>query len=196
MMKKLAVALVLSAFCASAATLSLAEEKKAAPAPAKAAVFSRFVDKDGKITLPKHVRVMKDWVHLGSWVVPDEKAPGYGFHDVYTQRRAVAVYEKTGKFPDGTMIVKEIRKINTADMKTGKASWAGDRAIWFVMVKDSQGRFKNNPNWGDGWGWALFKAEDPTKNVSTDHAKDCIPCHVPAKENDWVYIKGYPALRK
>ncbi len=26
--------------------------------------------------------------------------------------------------------------------------------------------------------------------------KDCIGCHVPAKNTGWVYIQGYPTLRK
>jgi hypothetical protein len=64
------------------------------------------------------------------------------------------------------------------------------------MVKDEKGRFNNNPNWGNGWGWALFKANDPTKNVSTNFQDDCIGCHVPAQDTGWVYIQGYPTLKK
>ena len=80
-------------------------------------------------------------------------------------------------------------------MATGQAYWAGDIASWFMMVKDEKGRFKDNPNWGEGWGWALFNAEDPNKNVSTNFQKDCIPCHIPAKNTGWVYIQGYPTLK-
>jgi hypothetical protein len=80
-------------------------------------------------------------------------------------------------------------------MTTGQASWAGDVLIWFVMVKDSRGRFPRNPIWGEGWGWALYKAEDPKKNVATDYKKDCLGCHIPAKDTDWLYIQGYPTLK-
>lgn len=52
-------------------------------------------------------------VHLGSWIVRDEKAPGYGFHDVYTDAKSVAAYRKTGSFPDGTVLVKEIRSVRS-----------------------------------------------------------------------------------
>ena len=68
-------------------------------------------------------------------------------------------------------------------------------AAWFVMVKDQKGRFKGNPNWGEGWGWALFKPADPEKNVSTNYRKDSIGCHIPAKKTDWVYLQGYPTLK-
>jgi Cytochrome P460 len=153
-----------------------------------------YVDSKGAIALPKEFR--EKWTHLGSWFVPDEKAPGYGVHDVYTQPGVVEAYKKTGQFPDGAVLVKEIRKARSARMTTGEASWAGDKSIWFVMVKDGKGRFKGNPHWGNGWGWALFKANDPTKDVSTNYEKDCIGCHIPAKNTDWVYVQGYPALRE
>jgi hypothetical protein len=50
-------------------------------------------------------------------------------------------------------------------MTTGDAHWATDIKVWFVLIKDSKGRYKNNPLWGDGWGWALFK------QVATDYKK-------------------------
>ena len=49
--------------------------------------------------------------------------------------------------------------------------------------------------WGDGWGWALFKADAPDQQVATDYKKDCRGCHIPAKSTDWTYIQGYPVLK-
>ena len=69
------------------------------------------------------------------------------------------------------------------------------RQKWFVLIKDEKHRFPNNPLWGDGWGWALFKADAPDKQVATDYKKDCLDCHVPAKSTDWIYVKGYPVLQ-
>jgi hypothetical protein len=63
------------------------------------------------------------------------------------------------------------------------------------MIKDTQGRFAGNGTWGDGWGWALFKTDAPAKNLATDYVKDCLACHVPAKQNDWIYVDAYPTLR-
>lgn len=159
----------------------------------KKATFSPYVTAKGVIQLPQNYRTQ--WVYLGSWVVPNEKAPGYGFHDVFTQPETVKAYKKSGKFPDGAVLVKEIRKVESGEMTTGDASWAGPIDAWFVMIKDQQGRFSNNPNWGDGWGWALFKPAAPDKNVSTSYQKDCLPCHVPAKNTDWVYTNGYVTLK-
>lgn len=155
--------------------------------------FSPYVDENGGIQRPTGYR--DGWAHLGSWVVPAKEAPGYGFHDVYTQPGTVEAYQKTGEFPDGAVLVKEIRKVTSGGMTTGEVMWAGEPTVWFIMIKDQEGRFAESGSWGDGWGWALFEAADPDVNVSESHQADCIPCHGPARETDWVYIQGYPALR-
>ena len=107
--------------------------------------FSTYVDKEGNIQLPTNFRM--SMVHLGSWFVPDGDASG--FHDVYTERATVEAFRKTGKFPDGATLVKELRASNAADYTTGKGvSHATDGLKqWFVMIKDTQGRFANNPLW-------------------------------------------------
>jgi hypothetical protein len=60
--------------------------------------------------------------------------------------------------------------------------------------KDSKNRFTDNPLRGEGRGWALFKPDDRSKNVATDFQVDCLGCHVPAKDRDWVYTEAYPML--
>ncbi|MEL7374909.1 MAG: cytochrome P460 family protein [Pseudomonadota bacterium] len=61
--------------------------------------------------------------------------------------------------------------------------------------KDTKGRFADNPLWGEGWGWALYKPDAPQTNVATDFQKDCIGCHIPAKDTDYVYVDAYPTLK-
>jgi len=158
-----------------------------------AETYSTIVSKTGEISLPENYR--PHWSHLGSWVVNDAKAPGYGFHDVYTQPEAVKAFLETGHFPDGMVLIKEIRKLGSGTLTTGPALWAIDTAVWFVMVKDTKGRFKGNANWGEGWGWALFEAKNRNINTSKGYLQSCLSCHVPAKQTDWVYIDGYPTLR-
>lgn len=158
-------------------------------------LISEYVNQKGEIELPSDFR--KKWTHLGSWSVPDKQAPGYGFHDVYTQNGITENFRKTGKFPEGTILIKEIREVVTKPLTTGReVHWAGKPIMWFVMVKDPGNSFPGNPNWGDGWGWTLYNAEDPAKNISTDYKKDCLGCHIPAKNTDWVFIQGYPDLRE
>ena len=154
--------------------------------------FSSFVDEKGTISFPKDFR--KTMSHLGSWFVPAGDASG--FHDVYAQKADVTAFRKTGAFPDGALLVKELRASSAGDYTTGKNVSFANATIkqWFVMIKDSKNRFPKNKNWGNGWGWALFKTDNPDVNVSIDYQKDCLGCHLPAKDNDWVYIEAYPTL--
>lgn len=156
--------------------------------------FSPYVDGEGRISLPNDFR---QWAFLGTWAVDSDEEDGgvAGFHNVYTQPESAAAYRETGEFPDGTVLVKELFGSTTEDMTTGRVSRASQPQGWFVMVKDGRGRFPDNPLWGDGWGWALFNADDRINTVTTDYQADCLGCHVPAQQTDWVYVQGYPVLQ-
>ena len=90
-------------------------------------------------------------------------------HVVYTQPDSVAAFRKTGKFPDGAILIKELFSTNTEAMTTGTVSRANQTTGWFVMVKDSTNkRFPGNKLWGDGWGWAFFDGKNRAKTKTTD----------------------------
>lgn len=178
---------------AAGAVLALTVLALPAQGQSPAGSFSPWVDDKGQISLPKDFRTR--FVHLGSWAVTDEKSASRGMHDVYTEASSVEHYRRTGRFPDGATLVKEVRAFSTGGLTTGNpVLWAGDPAVWFVMVKDGRGRFAGNPLWADGWGWALFKADAPQRNVATRYETDCQACHIPASKTDRVFIQGYPTL--
>ena len=154
--------------------------------------FSNHVSAEGVIKFPEGFRT--SMVHLGSWFVPE--GPASGFHDVYTEKATVEAYRKTGKFPDGATLVKELRASKAGDYTTGSGvnHSTGELKQWFVMIKDSKGRFNDNSLWGDGWGWALFKPGSKNINAASNYQADCLGCHQPAKTNDWVYSEAYPIL--
>jgi len=162
--------------------------------PARAADdFSPYVSKEGGISRPTDYR--ETFTHLGAYAVatkPDQ--PLDEMHVVYARPEDVRAYRRDGKFPDGATLVKEVTRVASAKLTTGQSHWAADTKLWFVMIKDSKGRFPGNDLWGDGWGWALFLADEPARNVATDYEADCKSCHVPAKKDDWVYVRGYPVL--
>ncbi len=157
--------------------------------------FSPYVDDDGTISIPSNFR---EWAYLGTWSIAgdDEEGGAADFHVVYTQPETIEAYRRTGEFPDGAVLVKELIEADTGDLTTGRVSWAKRVTGWFIMIKDRQGRFEGNGLWGDGWGWALFQADDPATTVTKDYKAECLPCHVPAKKDDWVYVRGYPVLNK
>lgn len=164
--------------------------------------YERIVDKSGNISLPRNFR--QDWAFLGTWsiaaddVETSSEASGHGaagLHNVYTQRATIDHFRETGSFPDGAVIIKELLKATTTSMTTGTASRGTAVEGWFVMVKDTQGRFQGNPLWGDGWGWSLFNADQTEEAVTKNYKTECIGCHIPARKDDWIYLSGYPVLR-
>jgi hypothetical protein len=163
--------------------------------PGSDKTFSPYVSKTGDISRPTDYR--EKFLHLGSWAVAKKKnEPVYEMHNVYAPAEVLAAYRRDGKFPDGAALVKEITAVSADNLTTGNSSWSTDNKVWFVMIKDAKGRFPDNELWGDGWGWALFKSDEPAKNVATDYSTDCKSCHIPAKQDDWIYVRGYPVLGK
>ena len=82
---------------------------------AAAAVSPQSTDKgpvftnDGSLVLPAGFR---SWVFIGGPITPnglnDGGAPFPEFHSVYIERENLRYYQKNGKFPDGTVLVKEL----------------------------------------------------------------------------------------
>ena len=188
-MSLIILALLLAAGCNSEKTSS----SQQAGSSAKTSNFNGYelVDQTGNIRKPADYR--DHYEILGTWVVLDPK--GNQMHFTYASPGAAEYYRQNKKFADGTVLVKEIDGTDHAQLTTGDAHWASNTIQWFVMIEDDKNRFPNNPLWGDGWGWALFKSDAPDKQVATNHQADCIGCHVPAQATDWIYVQGYPILK-
>jgi hypothetical protein len=45
-------------------------------------------------------------------------------HDVYATPGTISAFRKTGRFPDGTLLIKEVYESTTASMTTGTVSHA------------------------------------------------------------------------
>src|SRR5262249_15370756 len=149
-----------------------------------------LVDAKGNIRKPADFR--DRYQSLGVYTILDPN--GNEMHDTYASPGTAEFYRTNKKFADGTVLVKEVLATNHARLTTGDAHWAEKTKVWFVMIKDDKGRFPGNPLWGNGWGWALFNADAPDKQIATDFKKDCLGCHIPAQDTDWVYVSGYPVL--
>lgn len=166
-----------------------------AAALAETSQAAAVVDAAGNLRVPGDYRAT--YQLLGSWAVAaDEGLGSKELHVVYASPGSVEAYHKDGRFPDKTVLVKEVFKTITKKMTTGTVSHAQELKGWFVMVKDSIGRHPGNALWGDGWGWSWFDAANPTKTTSSDYRLNCKSCHVPAEATDWVYTEGYPALQR
>jgi hypothetical protein len=180
----MAATIAIAGYCAMKAT--------AAADPSSAATV---VDAVGKLRVPRDYRTTYE--SLGSWAIAaDEGRGSKEVHVVLASPGTIEAYRKDGHFPDGTVLVKEVFKTATSELTTGTVSRADRLKGWFVMVRDSAGRHPGNALWGDGWGWSWFDAADPSRSKSASYMVECKSCHVPAQESDWVYVDGYPALKR
>jgi hypothetical protein len=151
-------------------------------------------DANGNLRVPDAYR--STYQALGSWAVEAEQGRGLKeLHVVYASPGTIESYRKDKLFPEGTVLVKEVFQTASGQMTTGTVSHADSLKGWFVMVKDSNGRYPGNKLWGNGWGWSWFDANNPSKTTSTDYKASCLACHVPAQSTDWIYVGGYPPLK-
>src|ERR671919_3142811 len=110
--------------------------------------------KDGDLVLPKNWRT---WVYVGSPLTPDGlnngKAGFPEYHNVYIEKHNVDAYLKTGSFPEGTVIVKELTRVvnptfpdGSRTEPSGRGYFNGEFNGMDVTVKDSK-RFAKTNNW-------------------------------------------------
>src|SRR3954453_3416113 len=69
---------------------------------------------NGKLKQPVGYR---KWVYVGEVVTPNDMNNGEAtfpeFHSVYMDPESFAEYEKTGKFRDGTVLIKELSSVGS-----------------------------------------------------------------------------------
>jgi hypothetical protein len=153
---------------------------------------AKFTD-DGELIRPTGYR---KWVFVGTPVTPNDmnggEAPFPEFHVVYMDTESYENYEKTGKYRDGTMLVKELVSVGDKSATSGEGYFMGDYIGLEVTIKDSK-RFKDEPG---NWAYFSFGHKYPlAKNAKAQPAANCNSCHENSAEDDWVFAQYYPVLR-
>ena len=114
------------------------------------------------------------------------------FHTVYMNPGAYNHYEKTGKFQDGTVLVKELISVGTKEASSGKGYFMGEFIGLEVSIKDET-RFKDEPG---NWAYFSFGHKYPLKDkAKVQPAVSCNDCHTGNADDDWVFTQYYPVLR-
>ena len=113
------------------------------------------------------------------------------FHSVYMDPESFAEYEKTGKYRDGTVLVKELSSVGSKNAPSGNGYFQGKFTGLEATIKDSK-RFKDEPG-----NWAYFNfGKYPLKTeVSKEAVDSCNSCHQDNAKTDWVFSQYYPVLR-
>ncbi len=148
-------------------------------------------DKEGKLIRPEDYR---KWVYVGCPVTPNDMNDGKAmfpeFHSVYIDPHSYDAYQKTGKFPDGTVMVKELASVGAKKAPSGNGYFMGDFLGLAAAVKDSK-RFPKEPG---HWGYFSLSETDKA-NAEAQPTANCNTCHQQNAAEDWVYTQFYPVLR-
>src|SRR5262245_27664232 len=148
---------------------------------------------DGKL---KQTEGYRKWVYVGTPLTPNElnggEAPFPDFHAVYIDPESYAEYEKTGKFRDGTVMVKELVAVGAKEASSGKGYFMGEFIGLETSIKDSN-RFKDEPG---HWAYFSFGHKYPLqKEAEKESATSCNACHAATAKEDDVFTQYYPVLR-
>ena len=162
-------------------------------AGACAADRARFT-KDGELAPPTDYR---EWIFLSSGLgmtygpnAPKEGAP-LRFDNVYVNPSAYREFVRTGKWPDGTVLVLEIRESESKGSINRHGRFQTARVAAEANVKDSR-RFGGN-------GWAFFDLtpalegrQSAAKRIPSPNR--CEQCHSTNGAVDNTFVQFYPEL--
>jgi hypothetical protein len=100
-------------------------------------------------------------------------------HHIFANQEAANGYS-SGNFPDGSVIVFEVRAIQ----QTGDEIGEGDRKRVDVMIKDSSHYASTG-----GWRFERFMATDKLQDVIHDSGVSCSQCHARASAHGGVFSR-------
>src|SRR5262249_15945477 len=135
---------------------------KAKPVAAQTEQSSIIVfDSQGRLKLPDPAVFWK-WVFIGAPTTPNGlnngKANFPEFHHVYVEQKNLDGYLKTGTFPEGTVLIKELTRVLNPTFPDGSRKEPSGRGFFNgeyngidMSIKDTKKFTKTN-----GWGYFTF----------------------------------------
>jgi hypothetical protein len=208
-MQRYLLAMVVGVGVVVSSVFLLTTKPVAAQVQQSAVVFNA----DGTMQVPTGFR---KWVFVGAPLTPEGLNDGkYNcnaagtnctrsnfpeYHHVYIEQKNVDAYLKTGEFPEGTVIVKELTRVLDPTFPDGSRKEPSGRGYFNgayngidLSMKDSK-RFANT----NGWGFFTFGHHPlPYNKTSAERpATECAGCHIAnVAKTDMTWIQFYPLLR-
>ena len=140
----------------------------------------------GEMKFPAHYR---EWVYLSSgFDMSYEPAPpgsAHTFDNVFVDPDSYAFFLKTGRWPDKTTLVLEIRRGESKGSINQRGSFQGPVSHVEVHVKDTA-RFKG--------GWAFYGFSGTTSGKLFPKMAECYSCHERHGAVDTTFVQFYPTL--
>ena len=163
---------------------------------------SAVFDSQGRLKLPVGYR---KWVFLGAPLTPNALNGGNAgfpeYHNVYVEEKNLEAYIKTGSFPEGTVLVKELTRVLDPTFPDGSRTEPSGRGYFNGVfngidesVKDSKRFARTN-----GWGYFTFGHHpEPYEKTSEERpSTECAGCHIAnVAKTDMTWIQFYPILHR
>ncbi len=156
---------------------------------------------EGDLVLPKDFRRL---IFIGSPLTPNglnNGAAGFPeYHNVYTQPKAFDAYRTTGKWPEGTMMIKELQLVKTDDdnFEDGSRLEPSGRGYFPAAVNGMDVSVKDSKRYADtnGWGYFNFGHNAPPYAASAPAApkEACAQCHIDTADEDMVFVEFYKSI--
>jgi hypothetical protein len=113
------------------------------------------------------------------------------FHNVYINPKGYEQFQKTGRFPEGTVLVMDVYRAQDREPKNivEGGFFPGDQREIEVAVKDS----KRPDGAKEDWAYYIFPLDKKTAAAMPKAA--CYDCHLKHASVDNVWVQFYPTLR-
>ena len=150
---------------------------------------------DGDLVRPTNYRT---WVYVGTPLTPNDmnngKAAFPEFHNVYIDPVSYKEYKKTGKWREGTILIKELVSIGGKAAVSGNGYFMGNFIGLEATIKSKE-YFPDEPG-----NWAYYSFTNPTEGTLAATGKafetnKCNACHNASAGDDFVFTQHYPVLR-
>jgi len=143
------------------------------------------------------------WIFIGSPITPNALNGGAAvfpeFHNVYVEPSVFDFYLRHQRWPEGTILVKELQLARPGSFRDGSREEASGRGYFpgaanglDVSVKDAR-RFPDTK----GWGFFNFGHHAPPYESTATEASiaACAGCHISSAHEDMVFSDFYEQLR-
>ena len=159
----------------------------------------------GELLLPEN-EVWREWIYIGTPLTPNalnDGAAGFPeFHSVYVEPKTWEHYKRTGEFPEGAVIAKELSLVRAPDGAhedgstnevSGRGFFMGEFSGFEITIKSAE-LFPNEPG---NWAYFTFGHQPQPYNASAKlmPAEACNACHEASAAEDFVFTQFYPVLR-
>ncbi len=142
----------------------------------------------------EYPREYRDWIFLSSG-----KGMSYGptadpngppvFDNVFVNPDAYKAFKSSGKWPDQSIFVLEIRQAKTEGSINKGGHFQGDVTALEVLIKDARA-FADTK----GWGFYEFEGERAVAPL-LGRKESCYACHSANAGVEYTFVQFYPTLK-